>query len=147
MSNVAINSGYAAAPCKARAAGRAVWLVFGWLAFWLGTVAYPCQAHPVPSGFDQTAAFEVATSQPINPAHPDSQPGHDDGTCHHLSAPFLGAPVTAAADSGNPNADPVAPVALERYPATVAVSVAGIRPVSQAFPHTPLFLRTQRLLI
>jgi hypothetical protein len=147
MSTLAINSETTAAPCKARAAGRAVWLVLGWLAFWLGTVAYPCQAHPVPSAFDQTVAFEVATSQPINPAYPDSHPAHDEGTCHYLSAPLIGAPLTAAADSGNPNAEPVVAVALERYPATVAVSMAGIRPVSQAFPHTPLFLRTQRLLI
>ena len=121
---------------------RAAWLLLGWLAFWLGTVAYACQAHPGP---DPSAKFEVAAGQIADSDHP--HPAHDNGTCHHVSDPVIGTPLAAVTDSGNPNGEPVVAVALERYPTTAAVSMAGIRPISQAFPHTPLFLRTQRLLI
>ena len=147
MSNLATNSENAVAPRKAKAAGRAMWLVLGWLTFWLGTVAYPCQAHPAPPGhLDHTAAFEVAAGQIANSHHPDSHPAHDEGTCHHLSAPAIGAPVTAAG-SGNPNVDPAAPVAPELRQLAAAISAPGIVPLPPPVPHTPLYLRTQRLLI
>lgn len=149
MSNAPLSCRNTALAPKVSAAVRGVWLVLGWLAFWFGTAAYPCQAHPAPSGrLDQTAAIELATGQRINPAHLDSHPWHDDGTCHYLSAPAIGAPVTAAAaGSGNPNVDPAAPLALEPRQLSAAVSAAGILPVSHPPPHTPLYLRTQRLLI
>ena len=125
------------------------WLVLGWLAFWLGTVAYPCQAHPAPNGHvDQTVALEVGAGGHANPAaHPDSHPAHDDGTCHHLSAPVIGAPVIAAAVSGNPNVDSAAPVAAKLRQLATTVCTPGIHPASQPPPQTPLYLRTQRLLI
>ena len=137
-----LNSRHSILASRLKPARRGVWLLLGWLTFWLGTVAYPCQAHPGP---DPSAEFEVAAGQIEDSGH--LHPAHDNGTCHHVSDPVIGAPLTAATNSGNPNVDPVVPVTAEPAPLPAAVNASRIHPVSQSPPRTPLYLRTKRLLI
>lgn len=148
MSSLAINSGYAAATCKAKAAGRAIWLVLGWLAFWLGTVVYPCQAHHAPPAIgDVPAAMTVSSSTNAYLDHADSPPAHQDGTCQELTTPAIAVPLAVAATGETPNPGPPISVAFDMKRLASAVHAVNTYRPAYPPPHTPLFLSTQRLLI
>ncbi|OGA43948.1 MAG: hypothetical protein A3G25_08415 [Betaproteobacteria bacterium RIFCSPLOWO2_12_FULL_63_13] len=148
MPNLPISPRNSAAAPKGSAARRGVWLVFGWLAFWLGAVTYPCQAHHAPPiTLDGPAAMEASSSTRANPNRLDSFPAHRDGACQELTAPVIGVPVAIAATAGTLNPDPPAPAAGDMMRLAPAIAVFSTHPASHPPPHTPLYLRHQRLLI
>jgi hypothetical protein len=123
-------------------------LVLGWVAFWLGAVVYPCQAHRgAPPTPDAPAVMAMSSGMLANGNQLDPCAAHANGTCQALTAPSIGLSVAAAA-----SADIPAPAA----PAAVAFEARRFVPTAQAFygnpalqppPHTALYLRVQRLLI
>lgn len=127
---------------------RGLWLVLGWLAFWFGTVVYPCQAHYAPpANLDAAIPIEVVSGLHVGCLRCDSHPAHEDGMCQGLTAPAIGVPFTAAVATGNPNIDLPAPAAFDMRRPTHEVRALSTYPAFQPPPRAPLYLRQQRLLI
>jgi hypothetical protein len=137
MSNLPVSSWNAAAAPRRVAARRAACLVFGWLAFWLGSVIYPCQAHhALPVTMGGVAAIELSSGTHADADHLDSSPAHEDGTCQELTAPANGALVASL-----PGRTPTL-TRLHRSPSTRSAGPRSSRlqhiPALHPPPHTPL---------
>jgi hypothetical protein len=127
---------------------RARWLILSWLAFWLAAVVYPCQAHHAPAvALVDTATIELRAGASADADRAHSSPAHDDGTCLQLSAPVIGVSPVIASTSGTLTPEPLAPAAFDIGRLTSAIHAFSAYPDSYPPPHTPLYLRVQRLLI
>jgi hypothetical protein len=124
----------------------AAWLLLGWVAFWLTTMAQACAVDAMPRPLSSNTA--ALTHEPAEQAgFPDRQ-SDPAPCCHDLTAPpdLLTAAVTAIAD----RFDSVTPVLVAAEAHVVrqqayALNTArtGVAPLSQV----PLYLRNQRFLI
>ena len=126
---------------------RAAWLLVGWLAFWLTTAAQPFE-----HGFTGEPDHRSAVSSPmsggyVSHAEHTPDPAPDDEHCPDLSAVTVDATFAETAKGGP--FDTVYP--SSRFPVPVTQLDGKMRILKAYYPPpsapTPLYLRTQRLLI